>query len=136
MDSTERNVLIIGGLGIGAILLFSFLKQQAANQIAAANQPGLVYQPAMPAPSSLGVLGDVLSGVSIGSSALGSIFSSFGNFSTANDPGLESGEDDIAYPGQDYTYANSNSYGDGGYAPLATDASADDQASYSSVFDD
>ena len=113
MDNTEKNVLLIGGLGVLAILLFSWFKRAQLNAIAAANQPGLVYQPSMPAPGVGGTLGSILSGISIGTSAIGSIFASLPNAGGSNDPGLESGEDDIAYPGNDYTYANSNSYSAG-----------------------
>jgi hypothetical protein len=111
MDSTEKTVLIVGGVGLIGILLFSFLKQQAANALAASNQPGLTYQPSVPAapPSTLD---SILSGVTIGSSALGSIFSGISSIGTSNDPGLESGEDDIAYQSDPdaYSYAGANSY--------------------------
>lgn len=113
MDSTEKNVLLIGGLGLAAVLFFSWAKQQQLNAIAAANQPGLNYQPSMPYPDETGTLGSILSGVSIGTTALGNLFAGFGSGGTANDPGLDSGENDIAYPGNDYTNANSNPYSPG-----------------------
>ena len=130
MDSTEKTVLIVGGLGIGAILLFSLFKQSSLNAIGAANQPGLNNQPVMPYPSEpTGTLATVLSGISIGGSTLSGLFSSIGNIGTSNDPGLDSGEDDIAYPGDTYTYDNSNSYQSGVTSPTSSD-------DYGIVFDD
>ena len=133
MDSTERTVLIVGGLGILGVLAFSFLKQQSANAIAAANQPGLVYQPSIPAepPSTLD---NILSGISVGTTALGSIFSGLGSASSANDPGLESGDDDIAYQSDptDYSYGAANSY-TGSNVTLST---PDDSTDFGVVFDD
>ena len=122
MDSTEKTVLIVGGLGIVGVLLFSWLKQQQLNSQAAANQPGLNYQPSMPYPNEpTGTLATVLSGISIGSSSLGSLFSNLENIGSSNDPGLDSGEDDIAYPGNTYTYSNSNSYQTGVTQPSTDD---------------
>jgi hypothetical protein len=131
MDSTEKTVLIVGGLGIAAYLVFSLVKNSQANAIAAMNQPGLVYQPSVPTSVPGGTLGSVLSGISIGGTALSGLFSSLGNIGTSNDPGLESGEDDIAYPGDSYTYANSNSYQSG-----ITSSAASDDLSQGIVFDD
>ena len=116
MDSTEKTVLIVGGLGLGAVLLFSFFKQAQLNALAAANQPGLNYQPSMPYPSDqTGTLGSILSGISVGTSALGNLFAGFGSSGASNDPGLDSGEDDIAYQSgtNDYSYDNTNSYAAG-----------------------
>lgn len=117
MDNTEKNVLIFGGLGLAAILLFSWLKQQQLNAIAAANQPGLTYQPSMPYPNT--TLGNVLSGISIGSQALGNLFASLPNIGGSNDPGLDY-TDETSYPGNDYTYQNSNSYDYGNTYAVAT----------------
>lgn len=130
MDSTERTVLIVGGVGLGAILLFSFLKQTAANNLAAANQPGLEYQPSIPyePPSTLD---SILSGASVGIQSLGNLFGSFGAASTNNDPGLDT-DPSIAYPGDNYTYSNSNSYtGLSTYDPGSVDGSASDASSAS-----
>jgi hypothetical protein len=135
MDSTEKTVLIVGGLGLGAILLFSLFKQSQLNALAAANQPGLQYQPSMPYPDDTGTLGSILSGISIGSSALGSIFAGFSNSGTSNDPGLDSGEDDIAYtaPASNYSYDDSNSYAPG--VTQNSTLSSDDSTLASSYFD-
>lgn len=107
MESTEKTVFIVGGLAIGAVLLFSFMKHTQQNRLVALNQPGLLGQPSMPANYDLAnIISSTAGGVA---DFFNNVFSGSGS-GDLNDPGLEY-QDSTSYPGADYTYQNSNSYG-------------------------
>jgi hypothetical protein len=117
--SEEKTVVLIGGLALVAVIFFAFMRQQQANQLAALNQPGLLTQPSLPAPT--GTLGQILSGLNFAGPGLASLGAGLSSFASAvgsgfspqssgsNDPTLE-GSDATDFPGMDYSYANSNSY--------------------------
>lgn len=103
----NKNFVIFAGIAAAAVVVFLYLRKQAANQAAYLNEPGLVSQPgigevAQNAGSAalgqiIGSFGSSISGlISSGISSIGSGFSSQSGGS--NEPGLE---DDSSYE-QDY----------------------------------
>lgn len=121
----EKKVLLLGGLGVAAIVVFVLLKNAQAQRVAYLNQPGLIYQPSMPlADSGQAALGNIITGLGSG---IGNLFAGFGSGGgSLNDPGLEA-DDETAFPGMDYSYANSNSYASN--APYQSNVSTDRAAS-------
>jgi hypothetical protein len=130
MDKTEKTVLLVGGLGLVAVLFFSWMKQQSANQQAYLNEPGLTTQPSVGAVAN-NALSSLIGTASAGlGSSLGSLFSNLGSQigSESNDPGLDT-SDVLAYPGDTYTASNSSSYG------TSTGATDTEAGLYSEDFD-
>lgn len=98
--SDNKTVLIVGGIAVVAVVIILFLKKQAANQAAYANEPGLESQPGIGAvaqSTGAAALGNIISSLGGGiSNWIGGAFSSQSNGS--NEPGLESSSE-ISYPG-------------------------------------